>query len=803
MTSTHSPRNWTRGDCGRSATLPPARRACTRNTRTISAPRRHCVGSALPYEFDPQPTGRIAIAFEHRGVTSPSLVLDIRTNELDKVEAALTQAEPKHIRLALTVLVLLLAVVTGAMEARASDRMGFGGAALVTVILARLVAVYAARTIVSPVAYILVVVAILMPWLAVFASIRLRLVGRSDIAPRSAEPQSPQRGSSRRRQPLSIFELGVLALVLGLFAYMLWFGSSFRWSIFEERDFLEARLVAATGTFPLYGPELLLGGQTVGSSLYLLLAPVVALWNDPQALLLFNRLLFLGMGLVLWWGLRDWVGPGGAIFAVFALAASERIVALSYWPIHPNFSLFFGFLYACAILRGTVDAHRGWLILSGLLLGVLTQLHFSYFLLLPCHFLLVAFGNEGRDRWTKPLAAAAVFIPLAPFLIIDAVQGFPNISQIVQRPRLHADYPNVPFGNIRLLSVALAWPQQISGPYSSVSSNLTMLLIGIGLAVGLGSAAARMNSERGRMTPAFAATLLLCVPLFELTAQGLGYNSRHTLSTAPPLFLLAAFGVAAVINSIGATRPWIGMALILPLIGALGLRAANSTTLARVIQSEGEWAVDYRSREAIATDLATRLGLSPGMYPNRTIWWWVGWSIDPAIYRDYYESVVRVPAPGSVLAADEYVLVTGAAELPPYLASAFDDKEVRPVAGMYVHVATPNQKTAAVFPSSNADTGVRLPSLSQGRRPRPGPRRRVSPHRPTTVWREETRSVPGHHRGRAHQAGGDNGAKPSDGSRPFAVVPGFAVAQRPLPGIQDGLAAAPRSDAGVRNQDNG
>jgi hypothetical protein len=453
---------------------------------------------------------------------------------------------------------------------------------------------------------------------------------------------------------------------------------------------------------------LLLGGQTVGSSLYLLLAPVVALWNDPQALLLFNRLLFLGMGLVLWWGIRDWVGPGGAVFAVFALVASERIVALSYWPIHPNFSLFFGFLYACAILRGTVDAHRGWLMFSGLLLGVLTQLHFSYFLLLPCHFLLVAFGNEARDRWTKPLAAAAVFIPLAPFLVIDAVQGFPNISQIVQRPRFHADYPNAPFGNTRLLSVTLGWPQQIGGPYSGVSSGLTMLLIGIGLAIGLGSAAARMHSGRGRMTPAFAATLLLCVPLFELTAQGLGYNSRHTLSTAPPLFILAAFGFAGVMSAIRATPPWIGIALVLPLIGTLGLRAADSTTLARVIQSEGEWAVDYRSRQAIATDLATRLDLSPGTYPDRTIWWWVGWSIDPAIYRDYYRSVVRIQAPGSVLAADDYVLVTGAAELPPYLASAFDDKEVRPVAGMHVHVAMPKQRVAMVLPSSNADTGVRL-----------------------------------------------------------------------------------------------
>ena len=150
-----------------------------------------------------------------------------------------------------------------------------------------------------------------------------------------------------------------------------------------------------------------MGGHTIGGSLYLLLAPVVALWNDPEALRLFNQLLFLGMAVVLWWGLRDWAGPAGALFAVFALIASERIVALSYWPIHPNFSLFFAFLYAAAILRGAVGGHRGWLIFSGLLLGILTQLHFSYFLLVLCHVLLVLFGNCRPDRWTKPLAIAA------------------------------------------------------------------------------------------------------------------------------------------------------------------------------------------------------------------------------------------------------------------------------------------------------------------------------------------------------------------------------------------------------------
>ena len=72
---------------------------------------------------------------------------------------------------------------------------------------------------------------------------------------------------------ITISELGALALGLGLFAYMLWLGTSFRWSVFEERDFLEARQVVSTWVFPIYGPELLMGGHTIGGTLYLLARP--------------------------------------------------------------------------------------------------------------------------------------------------------------------------------------------------------------------------------------------------------------------------------------------------------------------------------------------------------------------------------------------------------------------------------------------------------------------------------------------------------------------------------------------------
>ena len=666
------------------------------------------IGASL--EFDRRPTGRIGIAFERDGVAGKPFTLEIRSNNIGKLGSLVAATEPKHVRAALGILILLIAVVTSVLEAGAADRSLFGSPAFAGLLFFRLVAIVAAAAIVSPAIHLVAVLVILMPWLAILSRWPAsdRSATGSQLGATVAEWTAPLWRSDRAEHRLTVLELGVLVLGLGIFAHMLWFGPSFRWSIFEERDFLEARQVLSKLVFPIYGPELLMGGHTIGGSLYLLLAPVVGLWNDPEALRLLNQLLFLGMAVVLWWGLRDWVGPAGALFAVFALIASERIVALSYWPIHPNFSLFFAFLYAAAIVRGAVGGRREWLIFSGLLLGILTQLHFSYFLLVLCHVLLVLFGNRQLDRWTKALAIAAVFVPLAPFLLIDALQGFPNIAQIAQRPRFHGLYPNRLFGNVGLLPLIFGWVRQTGGPFSNLLSQLTLPLIGMGLAIGIGSLAASKKSPRGGMTPAFAATILFCGPLFELTALGMGYNSRHTLAIVPALFMLAGIGFAGIVDTLRPARAWIATAAILPLLAVVGVRAADGANMARIVQSEGEWAIDYKSREAIATDMAVRLGVSPELYAKRTIWWWVGWSIDPAIYARIYGRAVLARGQKSLLAPDQYVLVTDKAELPPFLQAAFDSESSRPVGGMHVHVATPKPNLAGVLPSSNADTGVRL-----------------------------------------------------------------------------------------------
>jgi hypothetical protein len=655
------------------------------------------------------PLGQREIVFERAGARSEAKSLTIERRDLGVLGELLVGAmQPAPFRLSAGLLILLLAAITAWTEAHTCAWLHFGGAVFAGAVLARTSALMAIAAIDAPILHLSAVLVILIPWLALTRVAIRHNAEAPHWAVRTTDHLAKSVPASldaqQWRRAFSLLELGMVLLCIGLFAYMLWSGPSFRWSIFEERDLLEARRVLSERMIPLYGPELLLGGQTIGSGLYLLMAPVVAVYNDPAALLLFNRILFLGMALVLWWGVRDWVGSGAALLAVFALIASERIVALSYWPIHPNFSLFFAFLYACAVVRGAVAGNRGWLIFSGLLLGLLVQLHFSYFLLVPSHVILTLLANYQRDRWTKPLAALVFLIPLAPFLLSDASHGFPNIARIAQRPRFNALYPNEIFGNAGLLPLVFGWLRQVPGLLSEVTSLLSLLMIGLGVALALADA-----FRRAPITPSLAATVLFTAPAFELNVLGMGYNTRHTLTMVPALFILAGFGFAGVLKLLRLERH--APLLVLPLLAVLALRASNSATMGRIVSSEGEWAVDYNARQAIAVDLIGRLRLSPEAYQSRAYWWWVGWSIDPTVYAELYRRLVGSVAAQPIIWPDQYVLVTEAADLPPFLKILFEDQGSRQIGGMHVHVAMPRKDLLP--PSSNADTGVRLQPFFQ------------------------------------------------------------------------------------------
>jgi hypothetical protein len=364
-------------------------------------------------------------------------------------------------------------------------------------------------------------------------------------------------------------------------------------------------------------------------------------------------------------------------------------------------------LYAHAIIRGSVDGHKGWLIVSGLLLGVLTQLHFSYFLLVPAHIALAVFGNL-RAAFLKTLCIVAVFVPLIPYLVVEAMQDFPNTRQIMTMPRFHPEYVlSSPLANTNVLVLTLEWLRQFPGLLAEPISRFVVGMVGVGIASAIFAAAGRADGP-ARMTLPAAAAALFCFPLLGLTLMGMGYGSRHTISILPGMFLLAGIGFGTATRLLLGSWERASAVIVLLLLATFGWRIMDNDRIAAVTRQQGEWAVDYRQRETIADDLITRLGITPEIYLARVFWWWLGWSMAPEIFGDLYRKrrgEGRLPS--GAIAPDDYILITDR-DPPPFLKNAFELMDTRPVGGMYVHQAKAAEKFSQPLPSSNADTGTRL-----------------------------------------------------------------------------------------------
>ena len=156
--------------------------------------------------------------------------------------------------------------------------------------------------------------------------------------------------------------------------------------MFEERDFLRALDVSNFKYFPTTGPELLQGGQTPGGFLYIFLAPFAKLSVDPYAFAILNKLLFIFSAIFLWWILNIYVERISALVGMMLFCSSYVIAGFAYWPIHPSMSVAFYLLFIFLVLKGLVDGSRIAVILSGFVLSILVQFHFSYYLVLVGYF---------------------------------------------------------------------------------------------------------------------------------------------------------------------------------------------------------------------------------------------------------------------------------------------------------------------------------------------------------------------------------------------------------------------------------
>jgi hypothetical protein len=198
-------------------------------------------------QFENPPPARITLAFERGGAASQQHTLDFTRGDIGGLASMIVgTGQPGSVRVGAGLLVLLLALATSLVDARASASHGFGHSAFAAAIGIRLAALAATAAIKSVTIWLPGVLVILLPWLAMasrFRKLEPSAPARGRLTATAAKLIAPLWQSSRSADRISAIELIALMLSVGVFGYMMWSGSSFRWSIFEERDFLQARHV--------------------------------------------------------------------------------------------------------------------------------------------------------------------------------------------------------------------------------------------------------------------------------------------------------------------------------------------------------------------------------------------------------------------------------------------------------------------------------------------------------------------------------------------------------------------------------
>ena len=509
--------------------------------------------------------------------------------------------------------------------------------------------------------------------------------------------------------------VGVLLLVQ--FAYNMTLYRTFHWAIFEERDYLVALETAHGEQSPVLGPQLLAGGQTPGGFVYYLLAPVAGMSDSPEAFSIFNRVLYVAAAVLLWLLLWRNLGANAALFGLTFFCVSRTMLNYAGWPIHPSMSIPFYFLFLMVGTQFYVTGRARALAGAAILLSLLVQLHFSYLLLLPALWLLVAISPAAGKIRLFLLTVAGFLLPLLPYLVYEIATSGNNIGLILAQPRFHPGFIPIESELGRgMISVIFLWcglAHCTPAVETAMTWGFVVLVIAGLLALAVLPALKRMppiQSRATRFTTAFS--VLFIVPFLLLLLSGWGYSQRHSIAFAPALVVLPAialftFGRLYLITRIGMV---VGAAAF-AVVAMIGI--SDKTVVRQAAKGDAEWAVDYRVRDQVADYLAGELHLTPEQYRQRVYWWWVGWSMDPVLYEKRYER--HHPSPDSAestqLAANESILVFSDSlekgmgprgpRSGPYFTDAFDLTLLHEVGGVRIFRARHKHADIVVANSVN------------------------------------------------------------------------------------------------------
>lgn len=195
----------------------------------------------------------------------------------------------------------------------------------------------------------------------------------------------------------------------------------------EGRDVLVVKRMIVDKKFTLLGPITSVGSMYMGPIYYYFMAPFLWLWNFDPVGPAVMVVIFSLLTIILLYKLgNDFFDSNIGLIAAFLYSIGRLPVLYGRSSWNPNIVPFFSILIIYSMLKVVAANEKKYLILAGLSLGILIQLHYVTFLMIPVIIICLALIRF-RLSLKYYLSALVGFLALySPFLLFEIRHRFVN-----------------------------------------------------------------------------------------------------------------------------------------------------------------------------------------------------------------------------------------------------------------------------------------------------------------------------------------------------------------------------------------
>lgn len=196
----------------------------------------------------------------------------------------------------------------------------------------------------------------------------------------------------------------------------------------QVRDLLYVKDYLRNGNFIYLGPKASVGNFYLAPLWYYLMAITYMISRSPIAPALMVAILNSSAVVVLYFFMKRFFDVKSAVIASLLYAVSPFSIEYSRFAWNPNPIPLFAIIAIYCLCIYIYTERKNFFYLAVIAANFSFQLHYQGFLLVAAVFLFPLL----RKDWKRLLLSALLFIGLlAPFLIYELNNGYPNLSQIV------------------------------------------------------------------------------------------------------------------------------------------------------------------------------------------------------------------------------------------------------------------------------------------------------------------------------------------------------------------------------------